>query len=268
MKLSMFLNDIKKYISSYKNSQDTDNAECNIGEIINCPVYVINLERSNLRRDFILRYLSSLGIEAKIFNAVEGSKLNISELEEKNIYDNDVALEAFSRPLSLPEIGCSLSHIGIYHKIVDENIEKVLIIEDDVIFIEGIAEYFSSILKNVPEDWDIIQLYYKCQDFEKITNNIVKFRSKKCFPAGSAGYFINRSGAEKMLKNVYPVRYPADSLLARSPRWDIILYGSLPSLLNQNYLFPTEIQTRSNLSSSLRDAVKNLIIKTISRFLS
>lgn len=268
MKLSAFLNDIKSYVSNYKKSADSANSNIDLGKIIDCPVFIINLERSKLRRDFILKYLSSLGIEATIFPAVEGNKLDLAELEKNKIYDNDAALEAFSRPLSMPEIGCTMSHIGIYHKIIDEGIEKALVLEDDVIFCDDIDQHFTALIDEVPDDWELIQLYYKCQDFTKITDNIVKFRSETCLPSGSAGYFINRSGAEKMLKAVYPVRYPADSLIGRSPRWDTVVYGSSSALLTQNYLYPTEIQARSSFTSSLRDGIKAMIVKIIGKFYS
>lgn len=262
MKLSIFLSELKKYVANYKNLTGIN---CDLGTIIDCPVFVINLERSNLRRDFILKYLTSFGLDVRIFNAVEGNKLNLSELEEKGIYNKKAAHEAFSRQLSMPEIGCSLSHIGVYQKIVDENIDKALILEDDIIFIENIEQHFQPLLRDIPNDWDIIQIYYKCKDYHKITNSIVKFRSKECMPTGAAGYFIKRSAADIILKNVYPIRYPADSLIARTPRWGTVIYGSLPALLSQNFLFPTDIQTRTNLSSNIRDAAKRFIVKVISK---
>ncbi len=267
MKISIFLSELKKYISSYKSSNNSTDIKLDLGKIINCPVFVINLERSNLRREYILKYLTALGLDVRIFNAIEGNKLNLSELEKKGVYNKSTANEAFSRQLSLPEIGCSLSHIGVYQKIIEENIDRALILEDDIIFIKNIEEYFKPLLRDMPEDWDIIQIYYKCQDYDKITDTIVKFRSEKCMPTGAAGYFITRSAADMILKNVYPIRYPADSLLARTPRWGAVVYGSLPALLSQNFLFPTDIQTRTNLSSNIRDMAKKLIIKVISKFL-
>ena len=42
-------------------------------------------------------------------------------------------LEKFGRELTPGELGCSLSHIRLWEKMVKENIPEVLILEDDLL---------------------------------------------------------------------------------------------------------------------------------------
>ncbi len=268
MDLSTFINDIRKYVNNISSNDSLSDAGDNIGEIINCPVFVVNLERSAYRRKFILNYLAKMGINAEVITAVEGAKLDLEKLKTDGIYDERAADEAFSRQLTLPEIGASLSHANIYKKIIDENIDKAIILEDDVMFCDDAANIFRGMLNDVPDDWDVIQLYYTCKDYEKITDHVALFRSEKCIPVGAPGYMIRRSGAKKILDKVYPVRYPADSIIGRSPRWGTKVYGSLPQLVILNNLFPTEIHQRKKFSEKLRYNVKQLIISGLSRIFS
>ena len=263
MKLSIFFNDIKKYISSYNNPQDTSVTKCNLGAVLNCPVFVVNLERSKYRRTFILNYLSSRGINAEIITAVEGIKLDLEELEKKGIYSDTASHDAFSRSLTLPEIGASLSHAQIYKKILDEDIEMAVVLEDDIMFRDGAEIVLKTVINEVPDDWDIIQLYYTCKDYEKIGDHVARFLSKKCIPVGAPGYMIRKSGAEKLLKELYPIRYPADSIIGRSPRWGTKVYGSVPQLVILNNLFPTEIHLQKSISEKIRYNTKQIILRVL-----
>lgn len=269
MDISTFLNDIRKYKNNIGGNNSPADIVDNLGEIINCPVYIVNLERSTYRRKFILNYLSKMGIQAEVITAVEGAKLDLDKLKSEGIYSEQAADEAFSRQLSLPEIGCSLSHINIYKRMLNNNVEQALIIEDDVMFDEGVTNIFKNILENIPDDWEIIQFYYhNCKDFEELSPNIAKFNSKKCLPNGSLGYIIKQSAVIKMLNNVFPVRYPADSMLGRSPRWGVVMYGSIPQLMVLNNIFPTEIHQRKTLAEKLKYNVKQLIISGLGRIFS
>ncbi len=269
MDISTFLNDIKKYKNNIGGKNSPFDIVDNLGGIINCPVFIVNLERSTYRRKFILNYLAKLGIQGEVITAVEGSKLDLDKLKEDGVYSEQAATEAFSRQLSMPEIGCSLSHINIYKRMVSNNVEQALIIEDDVMFDEGVSNTFKNILKNIPDDWEIIQFYYhNCKDYEELSENIARFNSKKCLPNGSLGYVIKKSAAVKMLGNVFPVRYPADSMLGRSPRWGVVMYGSIPQLMVLNNIFPTEIHQRKTIFSKLKYNVKQLIVSGLSRLFS
>lgn len=235
-----------------------------LGETLSCPVFVINLERSKHRRDFMVSYLSGLGIEARIFPAVDGSKLDVALSEEQGLYSEKLTNQKFSRSLSRNEIACTLSHLGVCRKMVDESIPMALVLEDDAMFQPGIRNLIQQALSEAPEDWDLLQLTYSCKGYEQISAHLVKFPSDASLPVGAAGYIIRKSGAEKMLEAGLPVCYPADSLIGRSQRWGVKLYGTYPAMITINTSFPTQIQERHGLTGNLKFYLKKAIVSVFS----
>src|ERR1700722_9368909 len=93
------------------------------------PVFVINLKRSQDRRAEMTRRLDALGIPHEFFEAVEGGTLDLRNLPA---YDSARRRLLFGRDLRPGEVGCLLSHRGVYQRIVENGIEKSLVLEDDV----------------------------------------------------------------------------------------------------------------------------------------
>ncbi|WP_407217287.1 glycosyltransferase family 25 protein [Enterobacter hormaechei] len=86
--------------------------------------FIINLKHSLERRAKMESQLLKLNIAHEFIEAIDGRKM--AEAERKNV-TREVNY-AF-----LPgEVGCALSHQEIYKKIIYENIDAALILEDDV----------------------------------------------------------------------------------------------------------------------------------------
>lgn len=92
-------------------------------------IIVVNLKKDIARRGYMSKMLDSLWVKYSFFDAVYGKELSQDELDSLVDYD---FLKEKKISLSLGEIGCALSHYMIYKKIVNEKIDKVLIMEDDV----------------------------------------------------------------------------------------------------------------------------------------
>jgi glycosyl transferase family 25 len=263
MRITGLANYLLTYWNALRGKQIFKPEDRFLGEQLKCPVFVINLERSEYRRRFMLNYLEELNFDAHIFPAVDGSKLNIDELQRQGVYNDTLAHEKFSRSLSCAEIACTLSHLGVYRKMVDGSIPMAMILEDDAMFSERGTDRLSSALREVPADWDVLQLHYNRKEHVHVTDNLVTFPAKTRMPVGSAGYLIRNGGAKKMLANGLPVCYPADSFLGRSPRWGVVLYGLAPPVIDQNSLFPTEIYPRNKGIDKLRYVVKQGIVSAL-----
>lgn len=76
----------------------------------------------------------------------------------------DYSIDA-PRQLSLPEIGCFLSHRGLYERMKNEGWQKCLILEDDAEFEKGFDQLFADIYPKVPADWQM--LYFGRWNFDK-----------------------------------------------------------------------------------------------------
>ena len=193
------------------------------------PVLVISLTQASKRREFIREQMGKLKIDYAFFDAVDGNKLSNAYLKFK-IKEGEQCLE---RPLSKGELGCVFSHLHVYEKMLTENIERLVVLEDDVI----INDDFAMLLNNLScasMQWDIVHLGYS------ITLEGTPFFGKNIYPlslwknrilsippsvtsakyrigtpivslSGSYAYVITKKGAEQLIQQIkYEPILPAD----------------------------------------------------------
>lgn len=227
----------------------------------NVPIFFINLERSNDRRKNILKMLKKKEIDGIITKAVDGNDLNIEELKKNGTYDVNYAVKKFSRDLSPNEIGCALSHLNIYTKIVDENIAACIICEDDINLVEDFKKKINKVLDELPSDWELVYLWYRTKEFRTISDNIISFPSKTHIPGGAVCYMLKKSGAKKLLKEAFPIHYPSDSLIGRGYRWGIKTYGTDPQLAKLNLLFPSTIRRTKMIMNLAKKILIRILVK-------
>lgn len=103
-------------------------------------IYCINLDRRLDRWEKSLEEFKKHGINnVERFSACDGQTININ-------------FDKFRKG----EFGGLISHYNLIKKAKDENLNNVLILEDDVEFVENFNELFDSYIKLIPNDWDII----------------------------------------------------------------------------------------------------------------
>lgn len=94
------------------------------------PIFYINLDKRPDRNVQMTEQLSVLGLSAERISAINGSDL--SE-QEKSFVNNENFLLNTKRHVSHGEIGCAMSHRLIWQKMLDNNLDYALILEDDVV---------------------------------------------------------------------------------------------------------------------------------------
>lgn len=93
-------------------------------------IYLINLKKDVNRLNKVLQQFKKFNIKNfEIVEAVDGKSLSKEQIVQN--YDKQSA-EKLVRNLSPSEIGCALSHIEAFRRIIKEN-KRCLIIEDDII---------------------------------------------------------------------------------------------------------------------------------------
>ncbi len=174
------------------------------------PIFIINLERDVEKREYMEKLCARYSLDVHFINAIDGRKLSD---EDVNIfYSSEKAKRKLGRELGLGEIGCALSHRKIYNKMIAENIEKALILEDDVTFGEELPKLLA--LNFFPKDGDIVFLghtggYPSLWGGIKV-NEQFKLR-RPCVQAWCTyGYCINIKGAKKMLNHLDVIFQPID----------------------------------------------------------
>lgn len=107
------------------------------------------------RRKFIKSQLDNQNLNYEFITAIYGKKLTTEEIQK--LYDKKKAKKYYFRELNPSEIGCALSHKFIYQKMINEGIERAIILEDDI----TIKSDFSNILEyleNIPINKYLIKL--------------------------------------------------------------------------------------------------------------
>ena len=171
--------------------------------------FVINLKKSKDRRDYIKNHFGKYDIDFEFFDAVDGRILPQDYID--GVYDQEIAKKTW-KDMNRGEIGCSLSHMGIYEKMINENITEAIIFEDDVILNDDFNEFLKSKDKWLKPNMELILLGYQNTDYFKIPWQKLFLTGSKDYKigkfygygSGTHAYYINLSGAKKMLSKNKP----------------------------------------------------------------
>lgn len=175
---------------------------------INLPVWVVNLKKDENRRNFMVSQLERLGISYELIEAVEGTKVS-----DENVikYSPELSQKTIHRNLTPGEVGCALSHIDLWKRMVKEDIAEALILEDDAL----IAEAMLGVLANrdkLPKNWEHINFttWARVIPFGDFIYDIYRAAKYRERPFSAVAYLLTRTGAEKLLSKVIPLCRPID----------------------------------------------------------
>jgi len=211
------------------------------------PVWVVNLDKSKDRWSKCVEEFQKQDVQADRFPATLGKAVPQEELEEKTTF----GARYFCTP---GMIGCFMSHMRIWERVVNEDLEAVVALEDDVVLYPNFNERLRDVLQELPDDWDVCLIgavgciaevrepfYMKFYGLitgggrpapgttRSVSENIfVPYR-----PAGTHAYVVSRKGAEKLLKECPQARYHVDITAWALP--DLRLYAVKGFLATQRF---------------------------------
>ncbi|XP_031291463.1 procollagen galactosyltransferase 2 isoform X1 [Camelus dromedarius] len=183
-------------------------------------IFMINLKRRKDRRDRMLRTLYEQEIEVKIVEAVDGKALNTSQLKALNIEMLPGYRDPYSsRPLTRGEIGCFLSHYSVWKEVIDRELEKALVIEDDVRFEHQFKKKLMTLMDDIDRaqlDWELIYIGRKRMQVkgpEKAVPHVAHLVEAD-YSYWTLGYAISLEGAQKLVgANPFGKMLPVDEFL-------------------------------------------------------
>jgi len=153
----------------------------------------------------------------------------------------------------------------MWQRIIAENLCEVLILEDDVMIGEMLIRVLGA-RHQLPADFDMINLMTDVNQipFGQPVCDIYRVCRFEGYANRTGAYLITRRGAEKLLSQAYPIRWPADGLTGRTYITSLISYGIEPRLLSLHH-FESEIWGNENFTN-LRSTFRAKSQKTMRRF--
>ncbi len=88
--------------------------------------------------------------------------------------------------IKLAEISLSCKHMSVYKKMVNENIEEAIILEDDVTLHDNFYDNLQNYYKQLPEDWDL--LFFGSGWNLHVPKKLVEESNKNVFLKNNNGY--------------------------------------------------------------------------------
>ncbi len=172
-------------------------------------IFVINLKNDQERRATIQKQADSLGLKVEFIEAINGKLLTEEQI-------NELSQDFYLNGMTHGVLGCSLSHLKVYEKIVSEKIAMALILEDDAKLSENIKIIYDRVGEYNEKHRDNSLVYLLSQVNEYI-DTFKKHLYKNYFLVNvidadyTYGYIINNVAAKNLLQYLYPVRLEADA---------------------------------------------------------
>lgn len=240
-------------------------------------ILVVSVPRFADRHERVKKSLEGLSFD--FFWGADKLNLDAEKIKTDGTYDEQMAikLQRQGKALNGGEIACSLSHRMLYQAVIDNNWQKVLVLEDDVIPLIGNLEYLPETIDELPPGWELVyfgylkhekitpglkwkQFFYKIKSalglmswsYQMVSNLLPKPYSKHLKKAGfhdcTHAYGISFEAAKKLLHHQTPVVYRADDLLSAT-----IMKGELNAFVTEPKFFDQEIFHNSTRVSDIRN---------------
>ncbi|WP_412504006.1 glycosyltransferase family 25 protein [Shewanella indica] len=178
---------------------------------MNFKILVINLESSADRLVSMQEQCARLGLTFERVPAVRGSEL----LPEKKaeVYDIEANIRKYDRLLNDGEIGCYMSHVLCWEKVISDDLDFALILEDDAILTDDMPKYLDKLAESFRE-WDYIKLSHGSKQKKDVAavdigDSLMLGLCLK-LPSTTTGQLVSRDGAKKLLQYAFPIARPID----------------------------------------------------------
>ena len=185
-------------------------------------IFCINLPESKDRRTAITQEFQKHDMTNKVV-WISATRPDDLSAYEKNNYDRKSGPRCYClnkcghryRKLRLVEVAIAISHRQVYQKIVDQDLDLVMVVEDDIVFHSEFNQILDrllnkSIIANLlsEQPW-IVFLGGRSNNPGLIKNN-QKIVVDQIGSYSNYAYILNHAGAQLLLDNFFPIMRPED----------------------------------------------------------
>lgn len=182
-------------------------------DLLKLRCFIIHLERAYKRAPQVQRLVEALPLEAEIVSAIDGS---MQDFDVGPYFQSSLIKPKYPFALRPAEVATFLSHQKCWQRIVDEDVDAGLILEDDVnIHQPTFDEALSLAMENIQQG-DVVR--FPIQLREKLVNEISVAGDVKLFRPiqvglGAQAQLITRLAAQKLLAKTKRFDRPVDTYL-------------------------------------------------------
>ena len=235
------------------------------------PVFIVSLKEATERRVILREHLQGLEIDFEFIEATRGSALDHAYRKVINPAAN----------MSPQALGCYLSHINIYERILRENIPVALILEDDTVLHYSVKTLLDWGCQTLNFDYCFLltedhgdegYVFYNTENSVDLTSEHKGYQLSTG-PYCLNAYLITLQGAKNRMSCAFPARAPIDHYhyLPFRPRF----FAIFPTLAYMNEQSAVDSMTSMNWSGlqkiarkywwyyPLRDVVKFRALKKL-----
>lgn len=167
-------------------------------------IYVINMEKDILRKNNTLRTFNKYNIQ----NLAENNNYEIVKAED---WTTKTPPKSFRGPINGGAYGCCISHLKCIDNAIANNYDKIMIMEDDLMFHNNFNEEWNSIA--IPINWNILYLSASQLKWDKIILDNNKKYYKAWKSLGGTAYILKKNLFQYIKTLFFQVRKPIDELL-------------------------------------------------------
>ncbi len=118
--------------------------------------FVILLQRDRRRVQSVQQNILAQLPECEVWSATDGQSQEVDDF----LNSGAVAIAPRYRSrLTRAKVAVTMSHLRLWKRIADENIDRSVILEDDTKLVDGFREKLAHVLSELPEDHHMIYLY-------------------------------------------------------------------------------------------------------------
>ncbi|MCY6413593.1 glycosyltransferase family 25 protein [Acinetobacter sp. VNH17] len=160
---------------------------------------VISLKTETKRREHIQQEFNKQNIHFDFFDAIT-PEYNQEIAKKLKIHIENLLL-------TQGEISCLLSHISLWKKAIDENMDYIAIYEDDIHIGQQVAQFLNQ-SNWIPKDCDIIKLEAFYQHVFVSRSEQIRLKDDRALyvlkskHVGAAGYILSQHAAKFLLEDV------------------------------------------------------------------
>ena len=223
--------------------------------------YVINLDYDKQRFNIIKEQCLKNNLNITRFNAINGKLINLNDIEIKKRFGNEPLKNEIikNKFLQRNQIGCALSHINLWKKIVEENNNIILVLEDDAIVPNDFQKKLLDYTNQLPDNWDMLICGGNKFQGKIYSTNLIKPIKNKYGNYGTFGYIIKKDTAKKLLKNCEFMTKSIDYHLNLNFYEQNNVFFCNPQLIKHNYEFFSNIMKKTRSEHNKKGNIIKII---------